>query len=101
MTYNPHANPKKLRTVQFRLELDSGPHDDTIVTYAHGYSPNRRTHLWSEANVFSPVEHDLKVEPADWIHHVALCALQDRPNTQERLLFSLTGGLGQQDPLPF
>lgn len=99
MSHTPFSNPKPLRTVHARLELDSGPEDAVVAAYVHGYSPNRRTHLWAEAALWTPEDSDQRVEPADWIHHILLCSLQDRPNTQERLLFSLTGGLGQQGTL--
>lgn len=88
-----------LALVTFRLEFPSSPGEDgPVVTHAAGSSPNRRRSLWSESSVFG-LDDDLKHAPADWIHHVALTALQDRPNSSERLLFGLTGGLGLQDPL--
>lgn len=88
-----------LALVTFRIELPVGPSaDGPVVCHAAGQSPMKRRSLWSESNVFNS-DDDLKHAPADWVHHLALTALQDRPNSQERLLFGLTGGLGIQDPL--
>lgn len=96
--YQPTPTPE-LRVVTFRLELP-GPDTAGVVNgLAQGHSPNRRVALWSEANVWTESQADLRHEPADWVHHLALTALQDRPNTTERLLFGLTGGLGVQEPL--
>lgn len=88
-----------LALVYFRLELPGDSSlDGPVVCHATGQSPMKRRSLWSESNVFGP-DDDLMHAPADWIHHLALVVLQDRPNSQERLLFGLTGGLGAQDPL--
>lgn len=96
---NYYTPPPALHLVQFRLEFPDTPDaDGPIVTHATGSSPNRRRSLWHESAVWTD-ESDLRHEPADWVHHIALTALQDRPNTTERLLFGLTGGLGAQDPL--
>lgn len=97
MTY--HVPPPELAVVQFRLELAGptlAPH--VIVCHATGSSPMRRRSLWTESSIFGE-DADLRHAPADWIHHIALTALQDRPNSQERLLFGLTGGLGIQESL--
>lgn len=96
--YVPTPTPE-LRVVHFRLELP-GPDTPGVVNgLAQGRSPNRRVALWSEANVWTDEQADLRHDPADWLHHIALTALQDRPNSTARLLFGLTGGLGVQDPL--
>lgn len=88
-----------LQSVQFTLELPEHPDSPpAILARATGRSAYKRGSLWHEQSTWTHPE-DLRNAPADWIHHIALTALQDKPNTQERLLFSLTGGLGMQDPL--
>lgn len=94
-----YSTSPHLHVVTFRLEMPEDPSaDGPVVTHAAGNSPYKRRTLWHESNVFG-ADEDLRHAPADWIHHLALVSLQDRPNTQERLIFSLTGGLGVQDPL--
>lgn len=94
-----HTNTPPLHVVTFRLELSEDPQDETIVARATGESTYRRQRLWTEVSTFSADRDDLRHAPADWINHIALVALQDRPNSPERLIFGLTGGLGLQDPL--
>lgn len=97
MSYLPPT--PDLQVVRFRLELPGGPEaPQTVSVVATGESVYRRGPLWTEASSWTEPD-DQKVAPADWIHHIALATIQDRPNTQERLVFSLTGGLGVQEPL--
>lgn len=95
--HHPHRPTHQLNTIEFKLHLPS-PTTPAITGYAFGHSDTYRGSLWAESNIWQD-EEDFPNAPADWIHHLALCAVQDRPNTMERLLFSLTGGLGYQDPL--
>lgn len=97
MSYLPPT--PALHRVTFVLEFSEDPGDCTVTVSATGTSAYKRGTLWREAEVFTESSDHLKLAPADWIHHVALCSLQDRPNTTERLLFSLTGGLGIQTEL--
>lgn len=97
---NPYHVPHRLTEVRFTLQLS---HPDVevpvIVGLAQGSGETKRTSLWTESNIWTGDELAQGNVVADWVHHIALAALQDRPNTSERLLFSLTGGLGVQDPL--
>lgn len=89
-----------LEVVRFTLGLGGGQGGVPIINgVAQGISSGKRTPLWTETNVWNGEDHDTNHEPADWVHHLALVALQDRPNSSERLIFGLTGGLGLQDPL--
>lgn len=88
--------PRQLHTVEFRLELPTRPGVRVLNGLAVGHSTNKRRPLWTEANVWTNADADLDVEPADWVHHIALCALQDRPTDAASLLMSLTGGEGEQ-----
>lgn len=97
MTYLPPVPP--LHVVRFTLTWPEDPDDPTLLAQAVGESSYKRGRLWTESATFAPAEDKMKLAPADWVHHIALTALQDRPNTQERLVFGLTGGLGVQDPL--
>lgn len=90
----------RLRTVTARLWLPSDEEPPTPWTgIVQGASPTRRAFLWSESNSWDEDVAERGNEIADWFHHIFLCAIQDKPNSQERLLFSLTGGLGDQSPL--
>lgn len=97
MAYLPPTPPLHLVTFTLRLPDDPGA-AVPITARAVGSSGYRRLPLWSESSVWDDGD-DTRHAPADWLHHIALTVLQDRPNTSERLLFSLTGGLGVQDPL--
>lgn len=97
MTYLPVNH--RLTTVSLTLQFPGPPDEDgPVYGVASGRSQTRRAPLWQETNSWADGA-DLRHEPADWLHHIALVALQDRPNSTERLLFGLTGGLGLQDPL--
>lgn len=93
-----HVN-HRLDVIHARLELHGTPEEGMVTGLMRGVSHGKRRNLWTEANAWESETADLRMAPADWVHHVALVALQDRPNTGERLLFGLTGGLGVQDPL--
>lgn len=99
-SYNPYAPNHRLDRVMFTLTFDPTPDPQVITGRAWGESNTRRRVLWSEASVWSEEDSNLSHAPADWLHHIALVAVQDRPNSSERLLFSLTGGLGEQGTLP-
>lgn len=94
MSYLPPTPP--LHVVQATLTFSNDPTVPPGITgRVVGSSEYKRLPLWTESSVWDTGD-DLLMAPADWIHHVVLVALQDRPNTSERLLFGLTGGLGQQ-----
>lgn len=99
MDYSLMNVPRQLTTVEFRLEIPTRPGAHMVNTLAQGLSPNKRRPLWTEANVYNSADSDTMVEPADWIHHIALCALQDRPASQRDLIVALTGGMGEQHRL--
>lgn len=90
----------KLERVTLRVYLPNDASPNAVTTSAEGWAPTKRGHLWHVNESWSSDERSPgMMEPADWIHHLALVAMQDRPNTPERLDFALTGGLGYQDPL--
>lgn len=94
MSYLPPTPP--LHVVTATLTFSNDPQAPPGITgRVVGSSEYKRLPLWTEANVWTD-EDDLMMAPGDWVHHVILVALQDRPNTSERLLFGLTGGLGEQ-----
>lgn len=97
--HNPYAVTHELQRVRFTLELPTSALPGVVRGTAIGESEFRRAPLWAESTSWNEREDDARHAPADWLHHLALTALQDRPNSQERLLFGLTGGLGVQDPL--
>lgn len=85
-----HA-PRQLQQVSFRLELPTKPGHREVVAIAQGTTPGKRRPLWTEHKVWTNAEADLSVEPADWVHHLALVVLQDAPADQAALTTALTG----------
>lgn len=66
--------------------------DGLIKLQAQGWSENQRKALWTTSEEWQG--DDPVYGPSDAAHHLVLAILQDRPNTQERLFFSLNGGIG-------
>lgn len=99
MTTNPFAVSHRLHTVSIRLELIGHPEITAISALAQGHAVSKRTALWTESAMWTNQDEDLRQVPADWVNWVTRTALQDRPNSPERLAFGLAGGLGIQDPL--
>lgn len=97
--HNPYAVSHELRVIRATITLPSSAEEGPTTAHVIGETPTKRAPLWSETNAWGPPLDDRYLEVGDWVHHVVLASLQDRPNTGERLLFSLTGGLGVQDPL--
>lgn len=99
---NPFQPSHKLLTVTAKITLPPA-HDLAGPVHAsvRGESETKRVPLWIESNVWDYTDEHRTNHVVDWCNHVLLSALQDRPNTPERMLFSLTGGLGAQDRLPF
>lgn len=90
----PQKPHHKLDRVDISLYLPRYPHAVSSEMRATGYSDTRRASLWHYHEAF---DHVLDAEKgygcADAAHHVALVALQDRPNSLDRLEFALRGGL--------
>jgi len=97
--YNEWAVSHKLNRITTTLDFGSPTEEGLVIATIHGWSSTKRGALWSEGNLWQEGEADLRMEPADWIHHVHLVALQDKPNSKQRLIYGLTGGAGFQDPL--
>lgn len=91
----------RLNRVEFTLYLPRYDHAVSSEMRAAGYSDTKRAALWHYHEAF---DHVLDAEKGygvgDALHHVALVALQDRPNSLDRLEFALRGGLAwEQAPL--
>lgn len=97
MTHFRNPTPT-LETIEIRLELTGHGETPAISGFAAGRSSYQRRNLWTLGEVWmGDGNHGL--EPVDWMSHVVLTALQDRPNTRERLDFGLRGGLPLQGDL--
>lgn len=71
-----------------------------VTLHAAGRSDLKRTNLWTHDEVWA--EDNPVYGPYDAVSHLVLACAQDRPNTKERLFFSLNGGLGWiEETLPF
>ena len=91
-----HPN-HKLEKVTLTLRwLDDG----TTELRAEGWATTKVRRLWVYGEDFDAGAHDMA--PHDVAAHILLCCHQDKPNTMDRLLFSLRGGLLWEDQeLPF
>lgn len=92
----------KLESVDFTLYLPRPDEWADVSIKAVGRASTRRAALWVYQETFNDELDAVKgYGPADAIHHIGLVAMQDRPNTLERLNFALSGGLSWcQDELP-
>lgn len=87
----------KLESIDMTLRWDP---EGRISLHAAGRSPLKRTNLWTLDEVWA--EDNPVYGPYDAVSHLVLVCAQDRPNTKERLFFSMNGGLGWADQeLPF
>lgn len=92
-----------LESVQVTIHLPSSDTPDATTIEVVGRASTKRGSLWSYREVFSTDDDPGKMlGPTDVLQHLLLCVLQDEPNTQERLNYSLSGGMGYQvEELPF
>ena len=92
----------RLARVEFTLHLPVDPADRSSVMRATGYSDTKRAALWNYHEAFDSVlDNEKGYGVADALHHVALVALQDRPNSLDRLQFALRGGLAWEQSQMF
>lgn len=89
----------RLTRITAQLDLGTGEENDVILGRVFGWSITQRGRLWAEHSSWVAPQDDVVRTPGDWLHHVVLVALEDRPNSQERLDYGLVGGVGIQDPL--
>ena len=90
----------KLGRVEFVLELPLRANKYQARVTAHGYSPTKRSALWTLTETF---DVDTKLDtlaPIDLLHHLALVAVQDRPLCPADLHRSLRGGVEVEETLP-
>lgn len=87
--YGPpsHALDRLVITIEF--DPTGGYHLTGV-----GSSLSKRGSLWSYRADF---EQTQQIEVSDHVAHLTICALQDTPLDQERLEYSLSGGLGWED----
>lgn len=84
--------PHKLERVTVTLRF---PDDAVVELRAEGWATTHVRRLWQYGEDFGPDTNAMS--PHDAAAHILLCCHQDRPNTLERLLFSLRGGLAWED----
>lgn len=94
--YHPQHAPKlETLNIVIRWATDGG-----VTVHASGESPLKRTSLWVIDEAWA--EDNPVYGPYDMVSHLVLAVAQDRPNTKERLIFSMNGGLGWvEEELPF
>ena len=96
---NEWAVSHKLTRITSTLEFGPPCEEGVVVGTIHGWSSTKRGALWSEHNLWQADDDDVLMAPADWLHHIHLVGMQDKPNSKPRLIYGLTGGLGFQDPM--
>ena len=96
MSYLPPTPP--LQLIRFRIELPHEPEGPQAVTVCtQRANPSFAVaRCGPSASWSDPDDHGI---PGRLGAPHRLGRTQDRPNTSERLLFALTGGLGIQEPL--
>lgn len=94
-----HRPNHKLDRLDIAVTFDEpGPYA-TATLKVTGRSNTKRTALWNYAEV---MDHDVQRDKGyalnDAVAHIVLACHQDRPNTLERLKFSLSGGVYWTEP---
>lgn len=94
--YGPPSHA--LTHVGFDLELPRRANDYEARLYAVGRSSTKRASLWTFHETYAQASPGHGMMPTDALHHLALIAMQDRPDTQARLEHFLQGGRLYEDP---
>lgn len=97
--YGPPA--RELEVLELKLVLPHRKNGHVTSVDANGICRTKRAPLWHYRETWTATEQRMGLEPADWVHHLALTALQDQPGTLEGLQQSLRGGAWEDVPLPF
>lgn len=92
----------QLESVELTLWLPKPDEYADVTIKAVGRASTKRAALWVHQELFNDeLDAQKGYGPADALHHILLVAMQDRPNSVERLNFALSGGLTWcQDELP-
>lgn len=91
----------QLEVVEIKLWLPTKRNGRRARVTAQGTCETKRGPLWTYSEQWAPDELQAMLQPADAIHHLALCVAQDRPSTSEALEAAM-GAPGFEDvPLPF
>lgn len=90
-----------LEVVTARIILPSPANGHVTQARVVGEASTRRTTLWNESASWTPEEAAAGLQPTDWVAHILLCALQDRPRDQGGLDNSLIGQGWEDIALPF
>lgn len=81
----------RLARVQLVLTLPTIENGRHTRLEATGWSPLKRSSLWSVSETWTAADQRGGLEPTDAAHHLLLVACQDRPSSQNHLERSLTG----------
>lgn len=84
---------------EIRVSLAETPSGLLATVWAAGYCRRKRGTIWTHSETIA-VETD-RYAAGDLIHHLALCSLQDRPNSNAALTRALIGSAWDQPELPF
>lgn len=92
----------QLDRIEVTVRLPDEPDPTSTSIAVHGRSSTKRSDLWTYQEYFDDTVTAAKgYGVGDALHHIVLVCMQDRPNTLERLQFSLRGGIAyEQGELP-
>lgn len=91
----------ELESIRVVVNLPSPQNGHVTSVRVLGETSTQRATLWSESASWTADEVTHGLQPTDWIGHVLLTALQDRPKDQEALDNGLTGQGWEDVALPF
>lgn len=94
--YGPPSHA--LTHVRFDLELPRRANGYQATVGVIGRSSTKRASLWTYSETFPEASPGQDFMPTDALHHLALIAIQDRPDTQARLEHLLHGGRLYEEP---
>nr|CRY96645.1 hypothetical protein [uncultured prokaryote] len=84
-----------------RLTIPSRRNGYIASVTVNGESETKRGNLWTAQESWTQAEQDRGLQVADWLQHLVLVSIQDRPITPTGLQHVL-GAKGWEDqPLPF
>lgn len=91
----------ELESIRVVVTLPSPENGHLTAVRILGETTTQRSSLWSESASWSADEVTNGLQPTDWVAHVLLVALQDRPSNQEALDNGLIGQGWEDVALPF
>jgi hypothetical protein len=96
--YGPPAH--QLEHLEVKVGLPTPANDHKTSIQVHGVSGGKRAPLFALSEAWAPDEITRGLQASDWLAHVVLALLQDRPSTLQDAQNSLRGEASEQGSLP-